>query len=227
MLPGVGVAASGKGQEVCNDGGWKDLVRADGTAFKNQGDCVSYIAKGGTLGRQDGIIFAIAYSDLNGTQGYQAGTTDLLISKLVDGNRNGVVDAGDRVVMGRYPTDSSATDSAAWQVTSHEVTDGRLLASGFAEAVTTIGGHHWWGHNINDQSDVYLEYWGGASGEPLLGVAPAYFGDFHIPDNDFGTVEMRVEATSPSSPSVAVAHVRDDNAGALDKDFVDVEVHTP
>jgi hypothetical protein len=29
-------------------GGWQNLVRQDGTGFKNQGDCVSYAAQGGT-----------------------------------------------------------------------------------------------------------------------------------------------------------------------------------
>ena len=48
LLPGVASAKAGD-TSVCKDGGWTGLVRADGTAFKNQGDCVSYIAKGGTL----------------------------------------------------------------------------------------------------------------------------------------------------------------------------------
>jgi hypothetical protein len=34
---------------VCQKGGWQQVVRADDTAFKNQGECVSYAAGGGTL----------------------------------------------------------------------------------------------------------------------------------------------------------------------------------
>jgi hypothetical protein len=30
----------------CKKGGWQSLSRADGTAFKNQGDCVSYMNTG-------------------------------------------------------------------------------------------------------------------------------------------------------------------------------------
>lgn len=30
-------------RESCKDGGWMTLKRADGSAFKNQGDCVSYV----------------------------------------------------------------------------------------------------------------------------------------------------------------------------------------
>lgn len=33
-------------KEQCKDGGWKTFTRADGTAFKNQGDCVSYVNTG-------------------------------------------------------------------------------------------------------------------------------------------------------------------------------------
>ena len=35
--------------KACQKGGWQELVREDGTAFKNAGDCVSYAAQGGTL----------------------------------------------------------------------------------------------------------------------------------------------------------------------------------
>ena len=30
----------------CKKGGWKDLTDNTGTPFKNQGDCVSYVATG-------------------------------------------------------------------------------------------------------------------------------------------------------------------------------------
>ena len=33
----------------CQQGGWQTLIRQDGTAFKNTGDCVSYAAQGGVL----------------------------------------------------------------------------------------------------------------------------------------------------------------------------------
>ena len=34
---------------ACKQGGWQNLLRQDGTGFKNQGDCVSYAVQGGTL----------------------------------------------------------------------------------------------------------------------------------------------------------------------------------
>ena len=34
--------------DQCKDGGWKSLTDSQGTAFKNQGDCVSFVATDGT-----------------------------------------------------------------------------------------------------------------------------------------------------------------------------------
>ena len=49
----VPVALAGGGNSdaanACKQGGWQNLVRQDGTDFKNQGDCVSYATKGGVL----------------------------------------------------------------------------------------------------------------------------------------------------------------------------------
>lgn len=34
------------GKDDCKKNGWKDVTRADGTAFKNQGDCIQYVNTG-------------------------------------------------------------------------------------------------------------------------------------------------------------------------------------
>lgn len=44
--PGPGNSSNA---QACQNGGWQDLRRSDGTTFDNQGDCVSYAAQGGTL----------------------------------------------------------------------------------------------------------------------------------------------------------------------------------
>jgi len=44
----VGAAGNADNAKACQKNGWKTLVRADQTKFKNQGDCVSYAAQGGT-----------------------------------------------------------------------------------------------------------------------------------------------------------------------------------
>ena len=52
---GVSAKSSGDGPgnspdaKACQKGGWKTLVREDGTPFVNRGDCVSYAAQGGVL----------------------------------------------------------------------------------------------------------------------------------------------------------------------------------
>ena len=33
-------------KDDCMDGGWEGFVRADGTDFKNQGDCIQYFNTG-------------------------------------------------------------------------------------------------------------------------------------------------------------------------------------
>ena len=37
-------------KDTCKGNGWKTATRTDGSAFKSQGDCVPYTAKGGQLG---------------------------------------------------------------------------------------------------------------------------------------------------------------------------------
>jgi hypothetical protein len=53
LTVGVATATAGGGNsasaDACHNGGWQALVGAYAAAFANQGDCVSYAAKGGTL----------------------------------------------------------------------------------------------------------------------------------------------------------------------------------
>jgi len=46
--PAGAADANAAAKASCKNNGWKTLVRADQTPFKNQGDCVSYAAQGGT-----------------------------------------------------------------------------------------------------------------------------------------------------------------------------------
>lgn len=52
----VATATAGGGNSgnamLCQKDGWKHVYRADGTAFTNAGDCVSYAANGGTISTQ-------------------------------------------------------------------------------------------------------------------------------------------------------------------------------
>ena len=42
----LGEAAATSDKNNCKNGGWKDLERADGSTFKNQGDCIQYVNTG-------------------------------------------------------------------------------------------------------------------------------------------------------------------------------------
>ena len=33
-------------RDACKNGGWQTLTRADGSSFKNQGDCIQYVNTG-------------------------------------------------------------------------------------------------------------------------------------------------------------------------------------
>ena len=43
------MVAKDDGKSACKNGGWTTWVRADGSAFVDQGSCVSYVAEGGVL----------------------------------------------------------------------------------------------------------------------------------------------------------------------------------
>lgn len=54
LTPGLAAAQSSSGgnapaAHACQDGGFVNLVRSDGSTFANVGDCVSYAARGGTF----------------------------------------------------------------------------------------------------------------------------------------------------------------------------------
>ena len=38
--------AAANSADDCKDGGWQNATRADGSAFKNQGDCMQYVNTG-------------------------------------------------------------------------------------------------------------------------------------------------------------------------------------
>jgi hypothetical protein len=50
LLPAAALAAgNGENAKRCQKGGWQQLYTSSGQAFKNEGACTSYAAKGGTL----------------------------------------------------------------------------------------------------------------------------------------------------------------------------------
>ena len=54
---GVATAKTNNGNAPeCKKGGWKTWYRADGTAFKNQGQCIAYVNHGGVLTRLPDLV---------------------------------------------------------------------------------------------------------------------------------------------------------------------------
>jgi hypothetical protein len=65
MCSGVAWAGGGNSQsaERCQHGGWETLVRSDHSLFTNQGECVSYAARGGTLHQLASLTLSIEKVD--------------------------------------------------------------------------------------------------------------------------------------------------------------------
>ena len=65
----VPVALAGGGNsdnaKACQQGGWQNLVRQDGSGFNNTGDCVSYAAQGGVLKAKPAPITAVSVPAFN------------------------------------------------------------------------------------------------------------------------------------------------------------------
>ena len=63
-------AESGRGSsaaDACRNGGYVNWTDADGAPFKNQGDCVSYVARGGVLVPIATGSFSVQYSSIGPT----------------------------------------------------------------------------------------------------------------------------------------------------------------
>ena len=66
------------------------------------------------------LVFAIAYTNLNGQDGFQEGA-DVLIAKLIDGNNDGEVSVGDKIITNQYPIDFQANAFGTFGVQNHVV----------------------------------------------------------------------------------------------------------
>ena len=67
------------------------------------------------------LVFAVAYSNLDGIAGYNPAGADVLISQLVDFNGDDVPSVGDMVFTNQYPLDFASSSFGMFQVTQHTV----------------------------------------------------------------------------------------------------------
>ena len=78
-------------------------------------------------------IFAIAYTNVDGVDGFDESTGDVLIAKWVDGPEggpDGVVGVGDFVVTDQFPTDVFAAGFGNFTVNKHVITGINFINSG-------------------------------------------------------------------------------------------------
>lgn len=65
-LAPIGASAASQ-KDACKDRGYQTLVQSDGASFKNQGECVAYAVRGGTLVR--GLDASSVFTGLRGAGG--------------------------------------------------------------------------------------------------------------------------------------------------------------
>jgi hypothetical protein len=89
-------------------------------------------------------VFAIAFTNVDGVVGYQAGGTDVLIAKLVDTSGDDAIGAGDTVITDQFPKDFDFATAgfASFGDTSHAVL-WSATAAGFVMAQTVDGSFGW------------------------------------------------------------------------------------
>lgn len=175
------------------------------------GGCVSPPPSAPTL--------ALAYSDIDGTPGFDPANGDVLISRLVDSNGDGTASAGDEATTDRYPLDVAATAFDRFDVNRHVVQSAEVDPWGTVEVV--IG--------TDEFDQPILLQW--ASNESVEGYSERKMGG-SIPDYAWfvdslecptGECEdlLLVLAGAPSAPRTEVGETV---PGEGDRGFVDVEL---
>jgi Ca2+-binding RTX toxin-like protein len=155
---------------------------------------------------------AIAYSDINNNQVFDAG--DVMISKLLDTDRSGGVSIGDTIKMGKYPTSPNVVTPAGvhkafepWRVKSHTLT-GAAFSDTVILARTKDGGRHQW----QPQDDLFLDYY---VGDPTSGFI-----------DRAGVNDIDETWTKLASPSQPTSSIRVEGPGTGDDPFIDVIIYS-
>jgi hypothetical protein len=157
-------------------------------------------------------ILAVAYSDIDGLDGYSTG--DVLIAQLLDTDKSETVSPGDTIKMGRYPTTltpKTTADFLEWGETHHHIVDSVIRDESRQVGVTsTIGGDHSWYKTEGSNFDEYYEYY-------LKDPSESTVGDRTGSNLDF----IKLYPGSPSKPS-SVMNL--ESPGTGDDHLIDVEI---
>jgi hypothetical protein len=199
--------------KACENGGYVNWTKANGSTFKNEGDCTKYAAMGGTLVAA-AHVFARAFSNVDGIPGFNP-ATDVLVAELIDWNGNEALDAGDIVRTDRYPTNLAMTTFGSFGVTSHAVVSVGTATPSRIVVTSTTGGFEW--RTPPSGTEAYAEAM--TANDSLH----AYFidgrGGGSIPD--FCNI-IDVTLGSPSQPAAAAAETACGDSS--DQPFVDVTI---
>ena len=149
----------------------------------------------------------------------------MLIARLDDSNGDGVPNAGDTIVMDRYPitlTPTTAAEFEAWRVRSHIVT-GLLELTPTIVEVATARGDHSWGDWSPRSSEFYSDgFWVDDHGQGHGSGIQDGFGDDLDPEGFKDSIVLDMD--SPSRPqrdlSATTLHGADDT-------LIDVELYVP
>jgi hypothetical protein len=160
----------------------------------------------------------IAYSDVNTNHVYDTG--DVMISKIVDTNKDNKVSAGDTILMGQYPTSPNVIRPAQlrsqfedWKVKTHSDLVASADLDALADVVTvrnSSGSYFYWYRLSATQDDAYWE-------ENSTATYTSQVWD----DKDAGADDwVYTQLASPSQPNSAIYVVTD---GLGDDGFIDVD----
>jgi hypothetical protein len=105
------------------------------------------------------LVFAVAWTNVDGIPGYDPSDGDVLIAEIVDTDGSGTLSAGDSVVMGQYPTSFSAPyNFGNWGVTSHTITSiGLADPTDVSVSSSLYDGYDFMNDPLTQQAELYGE----------------------------------------------------------------------
>ena len=165
-----------------------------------------------TRGPSSEVIFAVAYSDVDPSDGAYNPGLDVLIAKLIDGPdeaSDGLPGVGDLIITGHYPEDFAMSGYGAFGVGEHAVT-GIGMGLDYFCWVESGAGTFVWSSGQGD-FDQYAEW---SSTETRTNL---------YDDRSLSTLEKDEILIAPSSPSSPSSNVALGGSDLSDQAFIDVQ----
>jgi len=162
-------------------------------------------------------IFAVAYTDINESDGGYNPAVDVLIAKLVDGpvaSPDGVIGVGDIVVTDRYPKAYDGSLFGVFLVNTHTVTS---VIPPTSVELFVFAGDDLFRWNDGPPFDQYVED---------VDDDTTFFVDVHF-DPGAGSEQLIADPGSPSSPDETSIFIFNRPGQETDDAFIDVEITLP